>query len=77
MKSLGVYYWYVKMLRCGCVDHGLQYLRFMFENIYPIWMPVLDPPLVRDGPLGARICETRLLYIQFSSVQVDTGRRLC
>ena len=26
MKSLGVYYRHVKMLRCGCVEHGLQYI---------------------------------------------------
>ena len=28
MKSLGVYYRYVKMPRCGCMEHGLEYITF-------------------------------------------------
>ena len=28
MNSLGVYYWYVKMLQCGCVEHGLECITF-------------------------------------------------
>ena len=27
MKSLGLYYWYVKMSRCGCVEHGLKTIK--------------------------------------------------
>ena len=28
MKSLGVYYWCVKMSQCRCVGHGLEYITF-------------------------------------------------
>ena len=51
MKSIGVYYWYVKMSRCGYVEHGLDYFSFHVKK--NIWLPVLDPLLVRNGPLGA------------------------
>ena len=44
---------YVTMPRHECVEHGLEHITFMFENIYNTWRPVLGPPLVRDGPLGA------------------------
>ena len=32
MKFLGVYYWYVKMPRCGCVEHGLEYFSFYVQK---------------------------------------------
>ena len=55
MKSLGVYYWYVEMLRCGYVEHGLEYFSFYVQKhlAHLADRSVLDPPLVRDGPLGA------------------------
>ena len=34
MKFLGVYFWYVKMLLCGCVEHGLEYITFYVKKMY-------------------------------------------
>ena len=31
-KSLGVYYWYVKTLQCGHMEHGLKYIAFYYPN---------------------------------------------
>ena len=31
-EILGVYYWYVKMPRCGCVEHGLEYIMFHVQQ---------------------------------------------
>ena len=52
IKSLGVSYCQnATMLVCGA------WIRTFFvlclKNIKHTWLPVLDPPLVRDGPLGA------------------------
>ena len=41
MKSLGVYYWYVKMPRCGCVEHGLENIMFYVKKY--IQRPFLCP----------------------------------
>ena len=32
-KSLKVCYWYVKIPWCGCVEHGLEYIKFYVQNI--------------------------------------------
>ena len=32
MKSLGVYYWYIKMPRSGYVEHGLDYFSFYVQK---------------------------------------------
>ena len=34
MKSVGVYYWYVKMTRCGCVRHGIGYFSYYVKKTY-------------------------------------------
>ena len=61
MKSLGVYYWYVKMPRCGCVDHGPDYIMYYVQKHIVYLAACSGPPLVHDGPLGAPFSETRLL----------------
>ena len=33
MKTLGVCYWYVKMRRCGRVEHGLEYMFYVQKHI--------------------------------------------
>ena len=53
MKSLGVYYWYVKMPRCGCVEHGLQYITFYAQQHIAHLAACTGPLLVRKEPLGA------------------------
>ena len=53
MKSLGVGYWYVKMSRCGCVEHGLEYITFDVQKHIAPLVVYSGPPLVREGPLGA------------------------
>ena len=53
MKSLGVYYWYVKMPQCGCVEHGLEYITFYVEKHIEYKAACSGPLLVRNGPLEA------------------------
>ena len=63
MKFLGVYYWYVKMQRCGCVEHGLEYIKLFVQKYIEDLAACSGTPLVRDGPLGApEFGENRLLY---------------
>ena len=52
MNSLGVYYWYVKMPRWGCVEHGLEYIAFYVQS-YAHLKACSGHPLVRNGQLGA------------------------
>ena len=42
MTSLEVYYWYVKMPRCGCVWYGLEYFSF-----YDSWRPLGAPAFLK------------------------------
>ena len=51
MKSLGVYYWYVKMPRCGCVEHGLECITFYVKKYIAPLAVCYGPTLVRDRPL--------------------------
>ena len=53
MKSLGVCYWYVKMPRCGCVEHGLGCIKFYVHKHKTPLAACSGPPLVRGGSLGA------------------------
>ena len=52
MKSLRVCYWNVKMLRCGCVEHGLEYIMFYVKKHIAPLAVCPSTPLVRDKPLG-------------------------
>ena len=52
MKSLGVYYWYVKMPRWGCVEHGLKYIMFYVKKHIAHLVACSGTLLVRVGPLG-------------------------
>ena len=47
----GVYYWYLKMPRCGCVENGLEYIAFHVQKHIAHLVALV----------AARICETRLL----------------
>ena len=53
MKSFGVYYWYVKMPQCGCVEHGLEYITFYVKKYIAHLVACSGFPLVRNDPLGA------------------------
>ena len=52
-KSLGAYYWYVKMPRCGCDEHRLEYITFYVQKHIAHLVACPGHLLVRDGPLGA------------------------
>ena len=54
-KSLGVYYWYVKMPQCGYMEHRLKDV-VMFKT-YSTSSNLLYPDGSRHGARGARICE--------------------
>ena len=63
MKSLGVYYWYVKMPWRWCVEHELQYITFYVQkHIAPLAACSGPPTGSRRTTRGARICETHLLW---------------
>ena len=62
MKSLGVYYWYVKKSQCGCVAHGSEYITFYMQKHIAHLAACFTPPAgSRQAARGSRICETRLL----------------
>ena len=62
MKSLGVYNWYVKMPRCRCVEHGLEYFSFYVQKHIAHLAACSQPPAgLRRAARGTRISETRLL----------------
>ena len=62
MKSLGVYYWYVKMPRCGYVEHGLEYFSFYVQKHIADLAACSGPPAGSwRAARGARISKTRLL----------------
>ena len=53
MKSLGVYYWYAKMLPFKCVEHGLEYITFYVQKhiahlLALIWTPIGSRGAARD-----------------------------
>ena len=77
MKYLGVYYWYVKMARCRCVMHGLEYIMFYVQkHITRLAACSVPPADLRQATWGARICETlisietELLLLLFKPSQV-------
>ena len=59
MKSLDVYHWYVKIPRYGCVEHGVEYIRF-YVHKHIAHLDTYSWPSRRTAR-GAHICETRLL----------------
>ena len=63
MKSLGVCYWYVKVPRCECVEHWLEYNYVLCLKTYStfgglFWFSTGS----RRAAKGTRICETPLLF---------------
>ena len=66
MKSLGVYYGYVKMAHCGCVEHGLEYITFYVQKHIAHLVACSGPQLVCDRPLGAptfvKVAYWKLVY---------------
>ena len=63
MKSLGAYYWYVKMPICGYVEHGLEYFSFYIKK--HIAHLAACSAGSRRSARGARIPETRKLWFNF------------
>ena len=61
MNSLGVYYRYVKMPRCGGVEHGLEYIKFYVQRHSTFGGLFVIPTGTRRAARGGRITETRLL----------------
>ena len=61
MESLGVYYWYVKMPCCGCVEHELEYFLFYVQKHTAHLAACSGPPAgFWRAAREARISETRL-----------------
>ena len=68
MKSLGVYYWYIKMAQCGYVEHGLEYFPFYVQKHIAHLAACSGPPAgSRRATRGAHISETRLLHLRASN----------
>ena len=84
MKSMGVYYWYVKMPPlpwCRCVEHGFDIMFYVQKQMAPqaalFWSPAGSWLATR----GACICETCLLaciaaYLEYTGPVVITIRHL-
>ena len=65
MKSLGLYHWYVKMPRLGCVEPGLDYFSFHFQkHITYLTTCSGQPAGSRRVARGARISGTRLFILK-------------
>ena len=61
MKSLGVYDWYIKMPRCGNVEHGLEYFTSdVQKHIAHLAACSGSTAGSRQAAGGACISETRL-----------------
>ena len=54
MKSLGVYYWYIKIPQGGNVEHWLEYITCYVQKHIAHLAMCSNPQLVRDNLLGAR-----------------------
>ena len=58
MKSLWVFYGYVRMPRCGCVEHGLEY------TVEPIWKGQENLTKVAEfGPFPRTILFLQIMFI--------------
>ena len=68
MKSLGVYYSYVKMPQSGYVEHGLKHFSFYVQKHIAHLAVCSGPPVgSRQAVRGASISETRLFDIPVSN----------
>ena len=65
MKSLGVYYCYVKISKCAYMKHGLEYIMFYVKNHIAHPSIYSNPLPVCDKLLGAPAFVTHLLIIFF------------
>ena len=52
-KSLGVYYWCVKIPQCRYMENGLKYITFYVQKHIVHLVMYYDTLLVHDKPLGA------------------------
>ena len=76
MKSLGMYYWYVKVPQCGCVKHRLEYIMFYVQkHIAPLATLFWSPAGSQRATRGAYIFETRWLKGCWSELQYS--RMIC
>ena len=65
MKSLEVYYWYVKMPRCGCVEHGLEYIMFYIKKCIEHLAACSGPPAgLQQAARRTRICQNHMSYTE-------------
>ena len=52
MASLGVRYWYLKILQCRYMENGLLYITFYVQKHMAPLGVCSGLPLVQDKPLG-------------------------
>ena len=63
MKPLGEYFWYVKMPRCGYVEHRLENFSFYVQKQKAHLAACSGPPAgSRRAARGTRISESRIYY---------------
>ena len=70
IKSLGVYYWYVKMPRWGCVEHRKLNITFHVQEYIAHLAACSGHLLVRDGPLGVTAF-VKLAYFHDLAILMD------
>ena len=69
MKSMGAYYWYVKIPQCGYMEYGLKYIAFYVQkHIYNTLHSCHNFPAgSHQTTRGARIYETSLFKLELRS----------
>ena len=61
-KSMGAYYWYVKIPQWWYMDHGLKDIAFYVQKQIAHWAVCYNYPLVRDKPIGTA-AYVRVIYM--------------
>ena len=61
-KSMGAYFWYVKIPQCGWMEHGLKDIVFFVQNHITLCTVVITSLLVRDKPLGVPASVKRVYW---------------
>ena len=59
-EVLGVHFWYVKILQCGYMEHGLKDVAFHVQKHIALWAICYNPPAnLQHATRGTHICGTR------------------
>ena len=69
MKSMGAFYWYVNILQCWFMEHGLKYIAVYIQKLRAV---CYNSPLVCDKPLGVPASVRRVYSMLKYFLSVNT-----